>query len=147
MIMKKVYRNFFQVTSVFLLLLISFAGYSQTKTVSGTITDVQGSPMPGVNVVIKGTTRGMTSDASGQYSVEAEPGEVLQFSFIGYKTIEIPVGTQSKVDVSLEEDAATLDEVVVVGYGEMRRSDLTSAQTSITPRLTRRSKVDRQVFM
>jgi TonB-dependent starch-binding outer membrane protein SusC len=131
MIMKKVYRNLLLVTSVFLLLLISFAGFSQTKTVSGTITDVQGSPMPGVNVVIKGTTRGTTSDATGKYSIEAEDEVTLQYSFIGYTTQEIRVGAQSRIDIKLEEDVATLQEVVVVGYGVQKKSDLTGAIASV----------------
>lgn len=130
--MKKVYRNFLKVASLFLLLLLSLPAFSQSKTVTGTITDNQGAPMPGVNIVIKGTTRGTTSDGNGRYSIEADDESILQFSFIGYLTQELKVGAQSKIDVKLEEDVATLQEVVVTGYGEMRRSDLTTAQTSVS---------------
>lgn len=129
--MKKIYRSLFHVASVFLLLLIAFAAVGQAQVVTGTVTDGQGNPMPGVNVVLKGTTVGTTTNASGVYTIEANADAILVISFIGYTTQEFRVGTQTRIDVKLEEDVATLQEIVVVGYGEMKRTDLSSAQVSV----------------
>jgi TonB-dependent starch-binding outer membrane protein SusC len=130
--MKKNYWSLVRSASVFLLLLMTFAAYAQRKVVTGTITDTGGSPIPGVNVVIKGTTLGAASDANGVFSIEADEQDVLVVSFIGYASQEIKVGNQTKITVQMNEDVATLEEVVVTGYGEMRKADLTAAQTSIS---------------
>src|SRR5688500_10024647 len=129
--MKKIYRSLLYVATVFMLLLIAQAALAQTRTVTGTVTDDTGSPMPGVNVAVKRTTNGTTTDGKGSFSIEAGDDAILVASFIGYSTQEFKVGTLSKVDFKLEEDVATLQEVVVVGYGTMRREDLTTAQTSV----------------
>jgi TonB-linked SusC/RagA family outer membrane protein len=115
-----------------LFLVATFSAFAQKRVVTGTIADPEGSPMPGVNVLVKGTNNGTATDGSGNYSIEASQEDVLQFSFIGYSPQEVHVGTQTKIDVKMTEDVATLQEVVVVGYGEMRRTDLSSAQTSIS---------------
>jgi TonB-linked SusC/RagA family outer membrane protein len=131
--MKKIYRSLPRVTSVLLFLFTTVLAYSQNEqVVTGTVRDDQGSPMPGVNVVIKGTTNGSTTDGDGAFSIQAKPDAILVVSFIGYTTQEVAVGNRTKIDVSLKEDVATLQEVVVVGYGEMKRSDLSSAQVSVT---------------
>lgn len=106
---------------------------AQTRTVEGTVTGTDdGSPLPGVNVVVKGTTKGTATDAGGKYKVELAEGEnALIFSFIGYKTQTVDVGGRTTVDVGLESDAATLDEVVVIGYGTVRKSDLTGSVASV----------------
>jgi TonB-dependent starch-binding outer membrane protein SusC len=130
--MKKNYRSLVRSASVFLLLLMTLAAYAQKKVVTGTITDVEGSPLPGVSVIIKGTTTGQATDSDGKFSIEADSEDILLTSFIGYSTQEIKVGSQSKIDFKLIEDISTLQEVVVVGYGEMKRADLTSAQSSIS---------------
>jgi TonB-dependent starch-binding outer membrane protein SusC len=130
--MKKVYRSLMRMASVFLILFTFFSvAQAQEVTVSGKITDVNGLGMPGVNILKKGTTVGTTTDGEGNYSIAAASSDVLVISFIGYKSQEITVGSQSKINISLVEDVETLQEVVVVGYGEMRRADLTGAQTSI----------------
>ncbi|HYF69801.1 MAG TPA: SusC/RagA family TonB-linked outer membrane protein, partial [Ohtaekwangia sp.] len=129
--MKKIYRSLTHVASVFLLLFMAFAALAQSRVVTGTIADDQGGPMPGVNVVIKGTTTGTTTNASGVYSIEASENDILVVSFIGYTTQEIRVGSQTKIDVSLSEDIATLDEIVVVGYGTQKKSDLTGAVSRV----------------
>ncbi|HLT79979.1 MAG TPA: SusC/RagA family TonB-linked outer membrane protein [Cyclobacteriaceae bacterium] len=108
---------------VFILgLLLVFAGGSAfaQRTVSGTVSDTQGTPMPGVNVIVKGTSSGTTTDAMGQYSVELGNGTVLVFSFIGYLTQEVEVGARSTVDVTLTEDIQQLSEVVVTALGVER---------------------------
>ena len=87
--------------------------------------------MPGVNVILKGTTIGTTTNTNGAYSIEAGDESVMVISFIGYVTQEVRVGTQSKIDLRMVEDVATLQEIVITGYGEMKRADLSTAQTSI----------------
>ncbi len=99
----------------------------QGKTLTGVVNDEFG-PVAGANIVVKGTTNGTMTDADGRFSISNVPaGAVLQISFIGYLTQEILVGNQSTINVMLKEDSQTLDEVVVVGYGTMRKSDLTGS--------------------
>lgn len=130
--MKKYYSSMIRSATVLLFLLISVPALAQERVITGRVTDVAGNPIPGVNVIIKGTTTGTATDGDGTYSIEASEEDVLQMSFIGFAPREVAVGTQTRIDVQMEEDVATLEEVVVVGYGEMRRADLTSAQTSIS---------------
>lgn len=100
--------------------------------ISGTITDEQGQPLPGVNILVKGTTIGTTSDANGTYSLSVDDeSAVLVFSFIGFLTQEVPVGAQTNVNVVMAADVTSLQEVVVVGYGEVKKSDLTGSVASI----------------
>lgn len=115
------------------LLLVTLASaFAQKQVVTGKVADEGGQGMPGVNVLLKGTSTGVTTDADGAFSIEAMPNDVLIISFIGYKSQEISVGTQTSFNVTLVEDLKTLQEVVVVGYGEMRKRDITAAQTSIS---------------
>ena len=97
------------------------------KTVSGKVTDDSGEGLPGVTVQIKGTLSGSISDGEGNYSVEVSEGGILTFSFVGYSQQEILVGNRTVIDVSLETDIAQLSEVVVVGYGTQKKSDLTGS--------------------
>lgn len=93
--------------------------FAQEKTVTGTVTSaVDGLPLPGVNVIVKGTSRGVQTDFDGNYAIKASEGETLVFSYIGFKTQELSVGSESNVPVVLAQDAESLDEVVVVGYGK-----------------------------
>ncbi|MDJ1484242.1 SusC/RagA family TonB-linked outer membrane protein [Cytophagaceae bacterium YF14B1] len=115
-----------------LILLLSTTAYAQ-KTVSGKVTDAaDGSGLPGVSVSVKGTTTGTTTDASGSYSLSI-PGDntTLVFSFVGYVTQEIAVGNRSSVTVSLAADVQSLQEVVVIGYGEQRKEDATGAVVAL----------------
>ncbi|GAA4813929.1 TonB-dependent receptor [Litoribaculum gwangyangense] len=103
------------------------------STVSGKVTSaVDSQPIPGVNVIIKGSSQGTATDFDGNYSIEASPNDVLVFSFLGYMTKEQTVGNLKTINAVLQEDAAKLDEVVVVGYGTAKRSDLTGALTSVS---------------
>lgn len=98
------------------------------STVTGTVTDkANAMPTPGVNVIIKGTTRGASTDFDGKYSLEISEGETLVFSYVGYTTQEIVYTGQSSIDVALVEDAAQLDEVVLIGYGSTTKQDATGA--------------------
>lgn len=106
--------------------------FFQGTPVSGRITDDQGQPIPGVNVIEKGTTNGTATDADGRYSlVIADKNATLVFSFIGYISQEVPVSGQSSIDVSMATDTQTLEEVVVVGYGEQKKTSLTSAVSTM----------------
>ena len=121
-------------------LLFSVAIYSQSVSVNGSVTDEMGVPLPGVTVIVKNTTTGTVSDFDGNYSISADDDSVLSFSYIGYKTQEINVNGQSTIDISMVEDTSQLDEVVVVGYGSVKKADLTGSVTSIsTEEITQRS--------
>lgn len=111
-------------------ILMSASLYAQ-GTVSGKVTDESGSAMPGVNVVVKGTSTGTTTDADGAYSLEAPSESVLVFSFIGYATQEVSVGARTSIDVSLVLSAEQLSEVVVIGYGEVRQEAVTGSVVSL----------------
>jgi len=107
---------------------------AQTRTITGTVTGGDdGLGIPRVNVTVKGTTRGTSSDFDGNYSIDASSDETLVFSFIGYVTQEIVVGNQSTINVILQPDYAQLDEVVVVGYGSQEKKEITSAVASLKP--------------
>ena len=101
-------------------------------TISGTVADGGGNPMPGVNILQKGTTNGTTTNTDGKYSlVVSEDEAVLVFSFIGYVTQEIAVNGRSVIDVVLSEDVKSLEEVVIVGYGTQKKANLTGSVTTI----------------
>ncbi|WP_149277573.1 SusC/RagA family TonB-linked outer membrane protein [Pareuzebyella sediminis] len=102
-------------------------GLARAQTVNGTVSDASG-PLAGANVLVKGTTNGTQTDFDGNYTLDnVGANATLVFSYIGFKTMEIPVGAKSQIDVVLEEDAAQLEEVVLIGYGSLRKSDLTGA--------------------
>jgi TonB-linked SusC/RagA family outer membrane protein len=130
---KQIYRSVCVASVFFLLLGLGTAANAQSRVVTGKIKDSAGQALPGVNVIKKGTTTGTSTDGDGAFSIEAGNNDILVFSFIGYSTQEIQVASQTKIDVTLVEDVTTLEEVVVnTGYGEMRKSDVTSAQSTIT---------------
>ncbi|MDR1331517.1 MAG: TonB-dependent receptor [Tannerella sp.] len=100
--------------------------------VTGTITDITGEPVPGVNIVERGTTNGNISDADGRFSLTVRSAaSTLVFSYIGYLTQEIIVGTQRSLAIRMAEDAQLIDEVVVIGYGTQKRSEVTAAVASL----------------
>jgi len=127
--MKKLYERLS--LSLALLLMIISVGLAQERVVTGTVTDDQGAGMPGVNVLVKGTPQGTVTDAQGTFSISAPANAVLLFSFVGFKTTEMPVGEQTKIDIKLVPDLTALDEIVVIGYGTAKRSDLTGAVGSV----------------
>ncbi|MDH6535037.1 SusC/RagA family TonB-linked outer membrane protein [Parabacteroides sp. 52] len=100
-------------------------------TVSGVVTDSHGEPIIGANVFEKGTTRGAISGVDGDFKFSANPNGTLVISYVGFITQEIPIRNNTKINVSLQEDAYLLDELVVVGYGTMQKKQVTSAITSI----------------
>jgi len=105
------------------------------RTVTGRVTDKNGQPLPGANVIVAGTTRGVQTDETGNYSilVESPASAILEFSFIGHVKQQIPVGNRNTINVILEEELIGLNELVVVGYGTVRKRDLTGAVSSIKP--------------
>ncbi|HEY8934164.1 MAG TPA: SusC/RagA family TonB-linked outer membrane protein, partial [Cyclobacteriaceae bacterium] len=110
----------------------SATGFFQTITVSGIVKDDTGSPLPGVSILEKGTSKGTVSDVEGKYSISVSSGQsVLVFSFVGTVTQEVSVGGQSEINVTLKADASTLSEVVVVGYGTQERKDVTGAVATV----------------
>ncbi len=116
-----------------LLLLLATASFAQTA-ITGKVTDAKGEGLPGVSVAVKGTSNGVISDADGAYSISAPADATLVFSFIGYKTLEAAVGGRTSIDIKLEEDVTSLDEVVVIGYGVQKKSVATAAISKVDAR-------------
>ena len=109
-------------------LLFAVASFAQDLTVKGKVTDTTGETVIGANVTVKGTTNGIITDIDGNYTLSGvKPSSVLVFSFIGYKTQEIPCSGRQEINVVLSEDAQALDEVVVVGYGSLSKKELSSS--------------------
>ena len=103
------------------------------KEVSGRVTDNSGLGLPGVSVAVKGTTNGTITDSEGKYTLKnLSANSTLQFSFVGMKTQEIKTGTQSKLNIVLQEDAVNIEEVVAIGYGATKKKDLTSSITTVS---------------
>ena len=118
---------------VALLSVLAVGAFAQSKTVSGTVLDKTGESVIGASVVVKGTTNGTITDFDGKFTLQNVPDNgTIQVSFVGYKTVDIQVKGQSTVKVILEEDTETLDEVVVVGYGVVKKSDVTGALTKVS---------------
>ena len=118
-----------------LLLFLSWAlcegAFAQDRRVTGTVKDETGTGLPGVSVVQKGTTQGTTTDADGKFSVSVSPNTTLVFSYVGYLPQEVNVQNQSTINLSLATDNKNLNEVVVIGYGTVRKSDLTGAVSGV----------------
>jgi TonB-linked SusC/RagA family outer membrane protein len=111
---------------------LSELGLQQQKSISGKVTDSSGAPLPGVTVIVKGSTNGTISDTNGNYSISNIPvNSSLQFSFVGMKMKEMVVGEKSTINIVLEEETIGLDEVVAIGYGTVKRSDLTGSVSKI----------------
>ena len=129
-------QRFIQKTLFTLLLMLSgFATvWAQNLTISGVVKDSKGEPLPTVTILEKGTQNGVVTDMNGKYTLKVNPKATLVFSFIGFTPKEVAVGAQSIVNVTLEEDAKTLGEVVVVGYGTQKKKDLTGSIVSISER-------------
>lgn len=121
---------------VYLLLVIGFSLSVQGQNainIRGVVSDVSGEPLPGVNIVLKGTFQGVVTDFNGNYQINV-PGNdaVLVFSYIGYTTTEITVGNRREINVTLEEEEREIDEVVVIGYGTVAKKDVTTAVSTVS---------------
>ena len=120
-----------------MLLLLALAGevFGQ-RTISGVVrTAEDNAALPFATVVVKEAVKGVNTDEQGRYSIEASEGQSLIFSFVGYQSKEVPVGSQSRIDVALSADPTTLNEAVVVGYGTQSRATLTTAITKLDPKV------------
>ncbi len=124
-----VLRKTFLLISTFMCAITVFA-QGEIK-ILGTVTDDAGAPMPGVNVLVKGTMNGVVTDVDGKYSINVHNDAVLVFSFIGYVTYEQSVGNQTALDVKMSEDTQQIEEVVVLGYGTQKKVTLTGSISSI----------------
>ncbi|MEP2056985.1 MAG: TonB-dependent receptor [Maribacter litoralis] len=115
-------------------LLVFFMTFSfaQEKTVTGVVTDQSGLPLPGVSVVVVGTTNGSQTDFDGNFAINVNQGDKLRFSYLGQKTVTMNVGASNTINVQLEEDAEALEEVVVVGYGSRSKELSTSAISTVS---------------
>ena len=116
---------------VWLLCLLLFGGFVSAQTVTGTVSEANG-PLPGVNIIEKGTSNGTQTDFDGNYSLDlSSSNATLVFSYLGYTTQEVAVNGQTSINITLQEDAAQLAEVVVVGYGSTTKKEITSAVTKV----------------
>lgn len=116
-----------------LCLLFCFSGtiYAQSIKINGSILDTQGEPVIGASIVEKGTTNGTISNFDGLFTLQVKPNTTLVISYIGYKSQEVAVGNKTRFDIVLEEDSHLLEETIVIGYGTMKKSDMTGAISSV----------------
>jgi iron complex outermembrane receptor protein len=130
--MIKFYLSLSRYLTVFLVC-ISSLGFAQQITVSGKVTSSDdGAPLPGANVLEKGTNNGTSTDANGEFKINVGSNAILSISFVGYKTQDVGVGSRTTIDVVLETDLSSLSEVVVIGYGEVQKKDATGAVAAIS---------------
>lgn len=128
-------------TGLLLVLLYSVSGILQTaaaqdRRISGVVSDDSGLPIPGVNILVKGTSQGTTTDGEGKYILDVKDEDaVLVFSFIGFKPQEVAIDKRTAINVALEPDAQSLQEVIVVGYGEQKKETLTGSVASVDSKL------------
>ncbi len=117
--------------SIMMCVFLSTSGYAQGKMVTGTVTDPSNLPVPGVNVIVKGTQNGVSTDFDGKYAISVAAGQTLVFSYLGFITKEIKIGNANSYNVALESSNATLNEVVVIGYGTQKKKLTTGSLSSI----------------
>ncbi|WP_057935894.1 SusC/RagA family TonB-linked outer membrane protein [Algoriphagus resistens] len=127
----KFYKNLWLI--VFLLCISVTVTHAQEVQITGTVLDETDMPLPGVTIILKGTTTGVTTDLDGKYSINAPQDGVLVFSFIGYDPIEMAIGNQSVIDLRMNPNTSDLEEVVVIGYGSAKKRDITGAVSSVNP--------------
>lgn len=131
-------RNRFLAVMGMAILLFTTPGtllYGQEQVLTGTVTDGEdGTPLPGVTILIKGTTTGTTTDFDGNYRLSASYGDLLIFSYIGYKSQEVLLTGQTSIDMRMTMDIGELEEIVVIGYGTREKKDVTGAMSTITPK-------------
>ena len=119
---------------LFLFAMLGFSlSYAQVKTITGKVTDAEtGEPLPGVTIVVKGTTNGTITNFDGDYSINVEEGQTLGFSFIGYTAQDVVAGTSNVLNIELAQSVENLQEVVVIGYGQVKKEDATGSVTAVS---------------
>ena len=129
--MKKHLLRALQLCGIFLSL--SYTAMAQQATISGKVTDAQGLPLPGANILIKGTNTGQTANTTGNFSIQVnnKSTDILVFSMVGYTKKEVRASVSNTINVQLTDDNTQLNEVVVVGYGTQKRKDVTGSIASI----------------
>lgn len=120
--------------TLLIIMCLGYFSHSQNISVSGIVTDnADGGPIPGVNIIVKGSNNGVSSDFDGNYTIDNVPSNAtIQFTYIGYITKEIVVNGQTSINVSLEGDVGKLEEVVLIGYGTQKRKEVTGAVSTVT---------------
>jgi TonB-linked SusC/RagA family outer membrane protein len=113
------------------LLLLCFSGLAQERSVSGTITAADGTPLPGVTVTVKGTTRSTVTDPQGRFTISASTGETLHITYVGYTAQDVAIGNGNTVSVKLAQSQNVMEDIVVVGYGTQKRGNLTGAVSTV----------------
>ncbi|MFB9057370.1 SusC/RagA family TonB-linked outer membrane protein [Mariniflexile ostreae] len=111
---------------------MTLTGYAQNKNISGNVTGEDGIPLPGVSILVKGTTTGTMSDFDGNYSLKAKPNAIVVFSYVGMESQEVLVGSKTTINIALKSSQIGLDEVIVVGYGTQKKSDVTGSVVSVS---------------
>ena len=120
--------------SLLLMLFFSICAFAQQVEINGIVTtESDGMPLPGANVLIKGTSRGTTTDFDGKYTIKVSRGEEIEFSYVGLESLTFLIENQTVLNVALKDDVASLNEVIVIGYGTQKKADLTSAIATINP--------------
>ena len=117
------------ILTLFIALIVQIT-FAQEKTISGTVSDVSG-VLPGVSVIVEGTTNGTETNFDGKYTIKASSGDVLVFQYLGYKTFNKTVGTLNTINITLEEGGEVLDEVIVVGYGTTTKRSFTGTASVV----------------
>ena len=112
--------NLFRMLTLLLFALFTTTAFAQQKNIRGTVFDASGEPLIGVNVSVKGTTIGIITDMDGKYTIKAREGEVLEFRYIGYNSVEQKVKDKSVINIAMAESNVNLDDVVVIGYGSQK---------------------------
>jgi len=124
--------NTIKYTFTSLFIMLSFLITAQSITVKGIVKEIDGKPMIGVEVIEKNTDNGTVTDLEGRYSLKVKSNSsILLFNYLGYKVIEITVGTQTIIDVKLEEESKMLEDIIITGYRKETRTDVSSAISSI----------------
>ncbi|MBB6461721.1 SusC/RagA family TonB-linked outer membrane protein [Flammeovirga kamogawensis] len=126
----QIIKNFFL---LFIAIIITVSAHAQQRTITGTVTDETDSPLPGVNITIEGTSTGTITDFDGKFKLNVDADDtILQITSIGYVTQKLTVGSQSTIDIKMDVDLEELEEVVVIGYGTAKKSDVTGSVTTVS---------------
>ena len=128
--MENLTKRFKALALLFALIMLNASAALAQVTATGTVKDSGGEPLIGASVIEKGTKNGTSTDIDGRFSLNVKQGATLVFSYIGYKTVEMKASAD--MNISLSEDTDMLDEVVVIGYGSVRRGDVTTAISSVS---------------
>lgn len=129
--MKNLYNNWLRIAFMLGLVLLSSFAQAQERSITGTVKDENGSSMPGVNILVKGTSKGTVTDVDGKFAINATDSDILAFSFIGYVGTEVQVSGQTVINVSLNSDLTSLEEVIITGYSVDKRRELTGSVSTV----------------